>query len=277
MAMVRTLDEITAATRRRILDAQQSWDRRHLEGLAEKHRPRGFRHRLQARSQTGPAVIAELKKASPSRGLIRPDFDPRSLAIELEHAGAAALSVLTNEEFFRGSLENLRCASASTELPCLRKDFILDEMQVLEARAHKADAVLLIVAALSQAELERLARRAGEYLLDVLCEVHNREEVQRAIDAGCNLIGVNNRDLQTFRVDLGTALRLADLLPPEAVRVAESGIHSGAEIARLQDAGYQAVLIGESLMLEKSPGTALQALLAEARSPGTVHREADRA
>jgi len=220
-------------------------------------------------------VIAELKKASPSRGLIRSDFDARSLAIELEQAGAAALSVLTDEEFFQGSLANLRSASASTELPCLRKDFIVDETQLLEARAHQADAILLIVAALSQAELEMLARRAGEYKLDVLCEVHDREEVQRAIDAGCNLIGVNNRDLRTFKVDLGTALRLADLIPSEVVRVAESGIHSGAEIAQLRGAGYQAFLIGESLMQEKSPGTALRSLLAEACSAGTVHREGE--
>jgi len=271
--MVRTLDQITAATRRRVLDAKHSWDRRHLEDLAEMHIPRGFRQRLEARSQKGPAVIAELKKASPSRGLIRPDFDPRSLATELEQAGAAALSVLTDEEFFQGSLGNLQSASAATALPCLRKDFIVDETQVLEARANKADAILLIVAALSRAELELLARRAGEYRLDVLCEVHDREEVQRAVDAGCNLIGVNNRDLQTFKVDLRTALRLADLIPPEAVRVAESGIHSGAEIAQLRGAGYQAFLIGESLMQEKSPGAALRTLLAEANSPGTVHGE----
>ena len=273
--MDRTLDQITAATRRKVLDAKHSWDKRNLEGLAERHIPRGFRHRLESRSQGGPAVIAELKKASPSRGLIRSDFDARSLAIELEQAGAAALSVLTDEEFFQGSLANLRSASASTELPCLRKDFIVDETQLLEARAHQADAILLIVAALSQAELEMLARRAGEYKLDVLCEVHDREEVQRAIDAGCNLIGVNNRDLRTFKVDLGTALRLADLIPSEVVRVAESGIHSGAEIAQLRGAGYQAFLIGESLMQEKSPGTALRSLLAEACSAGTVHREGE--
>ncbi len=237
------------------------------------HTPRGFRHRLQS-SGGRPAVIAELKKASPSRGLIRSDFDPRSLAIELEQAGAAALSVLTDEEFFQGSLENLRSASSSTHLPCLRKDFIVDEIQVLEARASKADAILLIVAALSQAELEMLLRRAQQYGLDVLCEVHNREEVERARDAGCDLIGVNNRDLHTFRVDLNTALRLADLIPTEALRVAESGIHSGAEIAHLRDAGYQAFLIGELLMQAKSPGAALQTLMTEAKDgPAGSNRE----
>jgi indole-3-glycerol phosphate synthase len=277
-----SLDQITAATRRRIQGRKQALDMRHLEHLAEMHSPRGFRRSLESKSQSGPAVIAELKKASPSRGLIRSDFDPRRLAMELEQAGAAALSVLTEEEFFQGSLENLRFASASTKLACLRKDFILDEMQVVEARAGKADAILLITAALSQAELEMLAGRAGQYHLDVLCEVHNREEVQRAIDAGCNLIGVNNRDLQTFQVDLKTALRLADLIPAEAFRVAESGIHSAADIAQLADAGYQAFLIGESLMQSKSPAAALETLMAECRhrpahSLGTRRREAERA
>jgi len=276
--MVATLADIVAATRQRVEAAKRTADLRALERKAESHTPRGFRRALERKGRRGVAVIAELKKASPSRGLIRSDFDPRSLAMELEQAGAVALSVLTDEEFFQGSLGNLQSASAATALPCLRKDFILDEMQVLEARANKADAILLIVAALSQAELEMLARRAGEYRLDVLCEVHEREEVQRAINAGCNLIGVNNRDLQTFKVDLRTALRLADLIPPEAVRVAESGIHSGAEIAQLRGAGYQAFLIGESLMQEKSPGAALRTLLAEGNSAGTVHgdREVDR-
>jgi indole-3-glycerol phosphate synthase len=211
------------------------------------------------------AVIAELKRASPSRGLIRSDFDPASLAEELESAGAAALSVLTDADFFEGSLENLHRASASTKLPCLRKDFIIDEFQLLEARANDADAVLLIVAALSPAELKMLARRAAEYTLDALCEVHDQAELQRAVDAGCTLIGVNNRDLQTFQVDLETAIRMADSIPKNALRVAESGIHSGADIARLHAAGYQAFLIGESLMKAKSPGEALKVLLAEAQ------------
>ena len=284
MPMGSNLDQITEATRKKIRDRKPSLDMRHLEHLAEMHIPRGFRRSLESRSQTGPAVIAELKKASPSRGLIRSDFDPRRLAIELEQAGAAALSVLTDEDFFQGSLENLRSASAGTRLACLRKDFIVDEMQVVEARANQADAILLITAALSQRELEMLASRAGQYQLDVLCEVHTREEIQRAIDAGCHLIGVNNRDLRTFQVDLKTALGLADLIPAQAFRVAESGIHSAADIVRLASAGYQAFLIGESLMQAKSPGKALETLLAEvkhrpAHSLGTVHgkQEADRA
>jgi indole-3-glycerol phosphate synthase len=261
--MPATLDEIVAATRRRVAETKLSADLRQLDRQAGNHVPRGFRRGLEFKSQDGIAVIAELKRASPSRGLIRSDFDPESLAEELESAGAAALSVLTDEEFFQGSLENLRRASASTRLPCLRKDFIVDEFQLLEARANCADAVLLIVAALSQAELKMLAGRAADYNLDVLCEVHDEEELQHAVDAGCTLIGVNSRDLRTFKVDLDTAFRLAESIPKDALRVAESGIRSAADIARLRGAGYQAFLIGESLMKAHSPGEALRGLLAE--------------
>ena len=259
-----TLDQIVAATRRKVADGKQSVDTRQLERRAEMHVPRGFRRALELRSQTGPAVIAELKKASPSRGVIRSDFDPGGLAMELESAGAAALSVLTDQEFFQGSLENLRIASESTQLPCLRKDFMVDEFQILEARANRADAILLIVAALSPAELTHLAQRAAEYDLDVLCEAHDEEEVQRAVDCGCNLIGVNSRDLRTLKVDLETAFRLVERIPASALRVAESGIKNGVDVARLQAAGYGAFLIGESLMKVESPGGALQVLLAEA-------------
>jgi indole-3-glycerol phosphate synthase len=263
--MPASLDEIVAATRRRVAEIKPTADLRQLDRQAGNHVPRGFRRGLESSSASGVAVIAELKRASPSRGLIRSDFDPASLAEELESAGAAALSVLTDAEFFQGSLENLQRASASTSLPCLRKDFIVDEFQLLEARANCADAVLLIVAALSPAELKMLARRAAEYDLDVLCEVHDEEELQRAVDAGCTLIGVNNRNLRTFKVDLETAIRLANAIPKHALRVAESGIHGGADIARLRAAGYQAFLIGESLMRAKSPGGALKAFLAEAQ------------
>ena len=262
--MPASLTEIVAATRRRVAAIKPAADMRELERLAEDHTPRGFRSGLESAGMNGIAIIAELKRASPSRGVIRSDFDPASLAKELETAGAAALSVLTDAEFFQGSLENLRRASASTKLPCLRKDFIVDEFQLLEARANHADAVLLIVAALSQSHLNRLACRAAEYQLDVLCEVHDENELQRAIDLGCDLIGVNSRDLQTFKVDLETAIRLADRIPKNALRVAESGIHNAADIARLRATGYQAFLIGESLMKAKSPGEALKALLVEA-------------
>ncbi|HEV2716535.1 MAG TPA: indole-3-glycerol phosphate synthase TrpC, partial [Terriglobales bacterium] len=212
-----SLDQIVAATHRRVAEKQRTTDLRELERRAAEHVPRGFRTALEKKGHE-PAIIAELKKASPSRGLIRADFDVERLARELEAAGAAALSVLTDEEFFQGSLQNLQVASRAMNLPCLRKDFIVDEFQLLEARAHCADAVLLIVTALSQPELTALVARAAEYSLNVLCEVHDSEELQRALDAGCDLIGVNNRDLRTFKVDLETAFRLAELIPGNVVR-----------------------------------------------------------
>jgi indole-3-glycerol phosphate synthase len=258
------LANIIAASRRRVGACRSKADLRELEKRAAKHVPRGFRTGLETAGKAGIAIIAELKKASPSRGLIRSDFDPAGLARELERAGAAALSVLTDEEFFQGSLGNLREASTRTRLPCLRKDFILDEFQLLEARANCADAVLLIVAALEDAELKALAAEAARYELDVLCEVHDAEELRRALDAGCGIIGVNNRDLKTFMVDLGTALGLAAKIPSDALAVAESGIESGADIARLRAAGYGAFLIGETLMKAERPGEALHGLVTEA-------------
>lgn len=258
------LAEIVAATRRKVGASRQKADLRQLERQAALHVPRGFRSALESAGKSRPAIIAELKKASPSRGLIRADFHPAKLAKELEDAGTAALSVLTDAEFFQGSLEDLCIASAETQLPCLRKDFIVDEFQILEARANCADAILLIVAALSQPELSGLAKRAGELQLDVLCEVHDELELGRALDAGCNLIGVNSRNLRTFKVELNTAFRLADSIPPDVVAVAESGIESGADIARLRAAGYEAFLIGESLMRAASPGEALRGLVTEA-------------
>ncbi|HLW84135.1 MAG TPA: indole-3-glycerol phosphate synthase TrpC [Candidatus Sulfotelmatobacter sp.] len=256
------LDQIVAATRRKVSTAKPEADLRELERRAEQHAPRGFRRVIEERSRATMAVIAELKKASPSKGLIRAEFHPAELARELETAGAAALSVLTDEEFFQGSLGNLREASAAVKIPCLRKDFIVDEFQVLEARANSADALLLIVAALAQTELVALAGAARNRGLDVLCEVHDGGELQRALDAGCDLIGVNSRDLRTFQVNLETAFRLAASFPNHIVRVAESGIHSGADVARLRAAGYHACLIGESLMRAEMPGDALRDLVA---------------
>lgn len=260
--MPATLDQIVSKARKRALETRSRADVRSLETLAAGHKVRGFRTHLQNASANGTAIIAELKKASPSRGVIRSDFDVAKLAAELECARAAALSVLTDEEFFQGSLDNLRRASGATRLPCLRKDFIVDEFQLLEARASRADAVLLIVAALSQEELMKLSRQSRDLELDVLCEVHDEQEVRRALEAGCDIIGVNSRDLRTFHVDLATPQRLAELIPGRVFRVAESGIHSGEDIRRLRDAGYQAFLIGESLMKAASPGAALTELLA---------------
>lgn len=256
------LDEIIAATRERVTAAKSAADAGKLWAAPERHRPRGFRDNLQRVSRTGPAIIAELKKASPSKGLIRSDFRVTGLAAELEQAGAAALSVLTDERFFQGSLNNLEIASGATRIPCLRKDFIIDEFQLLEARAYRADAILLIVAALTGDELVRLNRQARELHLDVLCEVHNAAELDRALAAGCDIIGVNNRDLHTFQVDLNTSLQLAERIPAAVLKVAESGIECGDDIARLREASFDAFLIGESLMRAPRPGEALRELLA---------------
>ena len=270
-----SLDSIVAATRQRlsqrasasISGSRRNSDRQALERAAAAHTPRGFRNQLRrvAHDGTAIAVIAELKKASPSKGLIRADFRPSELARELEQAGAAALSVLTDEQFFQGSLDYLRQASSSSSLPCLRKDFIVDEIQIVEARANRADAILLIVAALDQKELVSLAGIARSYSLDILCEAHDEQELQRALDAGCDLIGINSRNLRTFEVNLETAFRLVEKMPAACVRVAESGIKSGADLARLRSAGYEAFLIGESLMKAERPGEALAKLIEEAK------------
>jgi len=197
--------------------------------------------------------------------LIRADFRPSELARDLEQAGAAALSVLTDEQFFQGSLDYLRQASTNSSLPCLRKDFIVDEFQIVEARANRADAILLIVAALDQKELVALAGVARSQGLDVLCEAHDEDELQRALDAGCDLIGINSRNLRTFEVELETAFRLVEKIPARCVRVAESGIHSGADLARLRSVGYDAFLIGEWLMKSEHSGAALTKLMEEAK------------
>ncbi len=263
--MPATLDSILAATRQRLFQRRHSTDLRALERAAAQHTPRGFRNALERASEGGIAVIAELKKASPSKGLIRADFEPAALARELEAAGAAALSVLTDQQYFQGSLEYLREASSVTSLPCLRKDFIVDEFQIIEARANSADAILLIVAALGQKELIALANSARSHGLDVLCEAHDAAELQRAVAAGCNVIGINSRNLRTFEVALETALDLVAKIPAGCLRVAESGIHTGADLARLKAAGYDAFLIGESLMRQNRPGEALAKLMEESK------------
>jgi indole-3-glycerol phosphate synthase len=267
-----SLDSIVAATRQRLSQRRKSADLRALEKAAAQHCPRGFRERLRRISQAGIAVIAELKKASPSKGLIRADFQPAVLSRELAQAGAAALSVLTDEQFFQGSLDYLREASSATSLPCLRKDFIVDEFQIVEARAHAADAVLLIVAALEQRELVSLVRSARSHQLDVLCEAHDEAELQRGLEAGCDLIGINSRNLRTFEVNLATLFRMSEKIPEGCLAVAESGIHCGADLAQLRAAGYGAFLIGESLMKAKHPGEALRQLLQQTEQEATGSR-----
>jgi indole-3-glycerol phosphate synthase len=258
------LEKILTHTRLEVRDRRVTADVRHLERRAAEHQPRGFEAALRGAAENGPAVIAELKKASPSRGLIRADFHPESLARSLEAAGATALSVLTDEKFFKGSLDNLTRASEAVKIPCLRKDFIVDPFQILEARAAGADAILLIVAALTDDDLKSFGLEAWRMGLDVLCEIHDRDELERATGLGFNVIGVNSRNLHTMQVQPETQLELAQWLPPAAVRVAESGIRSTADIARMTEAGYNAFLVGESLMRQPDPGAALEALLGRA-------------
>lgn len=262
--MMATLSGIIAATRQRVDTAKRAADVRALERLAEARIPRGFRRSLAEKAGTGVAIIAELKKASPSRGMIRGTLHVAAIASELERAGAAALSVLTEEQFFHGCLSDLAEASAATRLPCLRKDFIVDEFQLLEARASGADAVLLILSALDDSEFSRLHRRSRELGLDSLCEIHDERELERALKMGAEIIGINNRDLRTFAVDLGTAERLGPQIPRGMLRVAESGIQSGDDIRRLRAYEYDAFLVGESLMRADDPGAELAKMLAQA-------------
>ena len=255
------LPEILAHTREEVRKRKAEADLDALERRASAHRPRGFALALRAKALRGTAVIAELKKASPSKGLIRAEFDAAALAKEMQQAGAAVLSVLTDERFFQGSLENLRRASEVVSIPCLRKDFMVDPFQIVEARANGADAILLIVAALGDDELSTLRDEARRWELDVLCEVHDAEELERALPLECECVGVNSRDLRTFEVSLDRACELAEQLPRSAVHVAESGIHTHEDMQRLRAAGYEAFLIGESLMRQPLPGAALQKLL----------------
>ncbi len=262
------LDQILAHTLLQVKARKAVADFNLLERQAAGHTPRGFTASLRATAAGGPAIIAEIKKASPSRGLIRGDFHPAALARTFESAGAAALSILTDEEFFQGSLAFLREASGVVKIPCLRKDFILDPFQVLEARAAGADAILLIVSAHTDIALNELRNEAAKIGLDVLCETHDREEMRRAVALGFDLIGVNSRDLRTFSVRPELLLELAADAPKNAVLVAESGIRTPEDIVRLGDAGYHAFLVGETLMRQPDPGAALALLLDREYSSG---------
>jgi indole-3-glycerol phosphate synthase len=224
------------------------------------------------------ALIAEVKRASPSKGPIRPGLEVGPLVKAYEVSGVRALSVLTEEEFFQGGSEDLRAAVAAARLPVLRKDFIVDEYQVHEARAWGADAVLLIAALLTDRELRRLARMALDLDLDVLLEVHDRGELERAVPLAEVIIGVNNRDLRTFAVSLATTLELAALVPPERILVSESGIWTHEDVAQLAASGVNAVLVGESLLRSPDVGTAVEELMRPAqvaapRSIVTLNRE----
>ncbi len=262
------LATILAATRNTVATAKKAVPLAELERRAVMHHPRGWASALRRQAANGPAVIAEIKKASPSKGLIRADFDVEWIARRYRAGGAAALSVLTDEAWFQGSLRNLELASSASPLPCLRKDFMVDEYQIVEARAHRGDAILLIAAALTNAELRHLADVAKGFSLDVLVEVHTGEELDRVLDAlgetGADAIGVNNRDLRSFEVSIETSLQLVERIPAGVVRVTESGLSTGEDIAQLRKAGFNAFLIGESLVRQPDPGAALAELLAGA-------------
>lgn len=259
--MATQLDQILAHTLLEVTARKADADFGLLERKATAHTPRGFTQALRHAASEGPAVIAEIKKASPSKGLLRSDFYPATLARTFASAGAAALSVLTDEEFFQGSLAYLEQASAEVRIPCLRKDFILDPFQVLEARAYGADAILLIAAIHTDEVLSDLRDEASTLGLDVLCEVHDSKELRRASDLGFPLIGVNSRDLRTFTVRTDLFDELALRLPADTIMVAESGIRTPAEILRLRALGYHAFLVGEALMRQPDPAAALATLL----------------
>jgi indole-3-glycerol phosphate synthase len=219
-------------------------------------------------------VIAELKKASPSRGVLREDYRPSSLAQSLEKAGAAALSVLTEEEFFQGSLAHLKEARKAVTVPILRKDFLVDTWQVWEARAAEADSFLLIAALLDDAALRGLLELGRDLGMEALVEVHDRAELSRALGARARIIGVNNRNLATFHVSLETSLELVEAIPEDCIAVSESGIHAHNDLERLQRAGFDAFLVGEHLMTRPDPGQALRALLVPP-SPGRQNSNVD--
>ena len=249
-------DEVESR-RRRITQAQLELE------VAGQDRPRDFHAALGERvARQQPAIIAEFKRASPSAGWIRRHVDAAEVARAYEAGGAACVSVLTDVEYFRGSDDDLRAARGACDLPVIRKDFIIDEYQVFETRALGADAMLLIVAALDDAQLRDLSALGRELGLSVLVEVHDGAELDRALNVPGNLLGINNRDLHRFVTRLETSEELAGLVPQERVVVAESGLHERADIERLQTAGIHAFLIGEALMKGDDPAAALQALIA---------------
>lgn len=264
--MATILDDILAHKRQEVAAQKQRVDMDTLVAniSASNDTPRGFMKALQARVAIGgTAVIAEVKKASPSMGVIRASFDPVAIAESYAAAGATCLSVLTDEKYFQGSGHYLRLVRAAVGLPLLRKDFIVDEYQIVEARALGADAILLIVAALSDAELAAFTRLAHDLGLDVLVEVHDETECERALKLPLRVIGVNNRNLHDFSVSLDTTRRIKAMVPPDYLVVSESGIHTRADIDALQADGVSAFLVGGALMQADDPGAALAALLAK--------------
>lgn len=261
------LERILIRKREELAELRRAYSERSLrEKAAAADKPRGFRDALRRTVQSGkPGVIAEIKKASPSKGMIRADFDPGWIAREYADGGATCLSILTDRDFFQGDDECLTAARSACVLPALRKDFLIDPLQVIEARALGADAILLIAAALGPNQMSEMASCATELGIDVLIEIHNESElaaVLRKIVPQSVLLGINNRNLRNFTTSIETTLRLLPVLPADCEVVSESGIRTRDEIGRLQAAGVHRFLIGESLMLDPVPSRALGALLA---------------
>jgi indole-3-glycerol phosphate synthase len=255
------LGAIVAATRRAVAVRKQTVPESGVEAAGAGRQPSAERFVARLASPDGLNVIAECKRRSPSRGVLRADYDAASIAERYEANGAAAVSVLTEPTFFDGSLDDLRAVRSRVGLPLLRKDFIVDPYQLLEARAAGADAVLLIVGAVEPAVFRALHAQAGDLGLAALVEVHERADLEIALSVGPRVIGVNNRNLGTLAIDLSTTARLADEIPDGVVAVAESGLRSAADLRRLRDAGYDAFLIGERLVTAADPGQALRELL----------------
>jgi indole-3-glycerol phosphate synthase len=256
------LRRILARKREEVLERRRVLPFSQLEALAEAQgSTRDFVAAMVDRVESGdPAVIAEVKKASPSQGVIRANFNPAAIAASYEQGGAACLSVLTDVDFFQGSDAYLQSARNACALPVLRKDFVIDPYQVVEARAIGADCILLIVAALSDDQLDELSDVALQWGLDVLVEVHDAEELERARPLGHRLLGINNRDLHSFETRLETTLELLAQVPDDALVVTESGIHTREDVARMREHGVNAFLVGEAFMRARDPGAELQRL-----------------
>jgi indole-3-glycerol phosphate synthase len=257
------LATIVAAARRSVEVRQQTVPVAVLERTIEERQPPSGRFDAALRRAGTINVIAECKRRSPSRGVLRADYDPAAIARGYAKAGAAAISVLTEPTFFDGALDHLRAVRAAVDVPLLRKDFVVIDYQLLEARAAGADAVLLIVAALEPRELRTLMTHAAVLGLDALVEVHDAAELKTALDIGAQLVGVNNRNLRTLAVDVRASEELIARIPREVVAVSESGLRTAADLERMRELGYRAVLIGERFMTEPDPGAALRDLLAK--------------
>lgn len=260
--MTSVLDAICERKRLHVEERKKLFPLEDIKALAAlQPPPRGFIQALKEMSRCGPALIAELKKASPSKGLIRADFNPAEIAAIYETAGAACLSVLTDEPYFQGHDEYLKIVKTASKLPVLRKDFMIDPYQIFESRALGADCILLIMAALDDALARQLYNFAKDLGMDVLIEIHNEEELEHALMLSPEMIGVNNRNLKTLEVDIRTSYDLAEKMPADTLKIAESGLSGHIEISSLQAAGYKGFLVGESLMREPDIAAAVASLL----------------